>query len=156
MPFQSAPSPDHVTYANWREVNPTSAITSNIRNTCRKNRKVPDSWKNSTTIHIHKGEDPANIQIWRPISLQNTIYKLYTAVISKRLSSWAPFNNIFSWSQIGFILCEGCLEHNFLLTSVFQDSRRRRAPVCISWLDLSNAFPSVPHGVLWRCCASQV
>ena len=32
--------------------------------------------------------------------------------------------------------------------SVFQDSRRKRAPVCVSWLDISNAFPSVPHGVL--------
>ena len=88
---------------------------------------------------------------WRPVEeirgSQNTIYKLYSAVIGKRLSSWAQYN-IFSPSQKGFPPCEGCLEHNFLLSSVLQDSRRRRAPVCITWLDISNAFQSVPHGVL--------
>ena len=49
MPYQSAPGPDHVTYANWREVDPTSAIITNILNTCRRNRKVPDSGK----LHYH-------------------------------------------------------------------------------------------------------
>ena len=148
MPYQSAPGPDRVTYANWREVDPTSTIITKILETCRRNKRVPSSWKRSNTILIHKGGDPADIKNWRPISLQNTIYKLYSAAIGKRLSSWAQLNNILSGSQKGFLPCEGCLEHNFLLTSVLQDSRRRRSPICITWLDLSNAFPSVPHGVL--------
>ena len=148
MPHQSAPGPDYVTYAYWKEVDPTAAIITKILETCRRNKRIPDKWKNSTTILIHKGDDPAVIKNWRPISLQNTIYKLYSALIGKRLSSWAQYNNILSPSQKGFLPCEGCLEHNFLLSSVLQDSRRRRAPVCITWLDISNAFPSVPHGVL--------
>lgn len=148
MPHHSAPGPDYVTYTHWREVDPAAEIATKILETCRRNKRIPPSWKNSTTILIHKGDDPAIIKNWRPISLQNTVYKLYSAVIGRRLSSWAQCNNIFSRSQKGFLPCEGCLEHNFLLTSVLQDSRRKRAPVCITWLDLSNAFPSVPHGVL--------
>ncbi|KAL5509896.1 hypothetical protein EMCRGX_G005336 [Ephydatia muelleri] len=89
MPHQSAPGPDYVTYAYWKEVDPTAAIITKILETCRRNP-----------------------------------------------------------SQKGFLPCEGCLEHNFLLSSVLQDSRRRRAPMCITWLDISNAFLSVPHGVL--------
>ena len=147
MPHQSAPGPDYVTYAYWREVDPTATMVTKILETCRRNKRIPARWKN-TTILIHKGDDPAIIRNWRPISLQNTIYKLYSAVIGKRLSSWAQYNSIFSPSQKGFLPCEGCLEHNFLLSSVLQDSRRRRAPVCITWLDISNAIPSVPHGVL--------
>ena len=58
MPYQSAPGPDQVTYAYWREVDPTSSIITKILETCRKDKKIPASWKNSTTILIHKGDDP--------------------------------------------------------------------------------------------------
>ena len=40
---------------------------------------------------------------------------------------------------------EGCLEHNFLLQTALEDSRRRGSELCIAWLDLANAFGSVPH-----------
>ena len=102
MPHQSAPGLDYVTNSTWREVDPSSSITTRILDTCRRSKRIPSSWKNSTTILIHKGDDPIVIKNWHPISLQNTIYKLYIAVIGKRLSSWAQDNNIFSWSQKGF------------------------------------------------------
>ncbi|CAM5170215.1 unnamed protein product [Eretmochelys imbricata] len=38
--------------------------------------------------------------------------------------------------------CEGCYEHNFLLQTATQAARRQRT---IAWLDLTNAFGSIPH-----------
>ncbi|KAG6932301.1 hypothetical protein G0U57_000080, partial [Chelydra serpentina] len=40
---------------------------------------------------------------------------------------------------------EGCYEHNFLLQTVTQTTRRARKPCAIAWLDLANAFGSIPH-----------
>ena len=50
-------------------------------------------------------------------------------------------------SQKGFLPMEGCLEHNHM-TSVLQDSRRRKRPIILTWLDLKDAYGSVPHPTL--------
>ena len=86
---------------------------------------------------------------WRPISLQPTIYKIYAAILARRLGSWAMDEEKICKSQKGFLPFEGCLEHSFLLRSVFEDSKRRRKNVRIVWLDLKNAFGSAPHHVMW-------
>ncbi|KAL5510106.1 hypothetical protein EMCRGX_G005586 [Ephydatia muelleri] len=67
MPYKSAPGPDQVTYAYCRGIDPTSSIITKILETCRRYKKIPASWKNSITILIHKGDDPAVIK--NPISL---------------------------------------------------------------------------------------
>ena len=142
----SAPGPDNLSYAAWKKLD--RSIVTSILNTCRVNAKVPPSWKRSTTILIHKGGDVNNLDNWRPIALQNTLYKVYASTIARRMSSWAIANEIVSPSQKGFLPVEGCLEHGFVLKSILQDSRRRKKEACIAWLDLKDAFGSVPHLVL--------
>ena len=109
----SAPGPDHLQYAAWKRLDPS--ILTTILNTCRVNGKVPPSWKDSTTILIHKGGDVNSLENWRPIALQNTAYKVYAAVIAKRVASWAMDSGSMSPSQKGFLSFEGCLEHGFTL-----------------------------------------
>ena len=119
-----------------------------VLNTCRINGKIPPEWKTSTTILIHKGDDPLILDNWRPLALQNTLYKVYAAVIAKRITDWAMEEGIMSSSQNGFLPMEGCLEHNHIMTSVLQDSRRRKQPIILTWLDLKDAG-SVPHQTLF-------
>jgi len=47
-------------------------------------------------------------------------------------------------AQKGFLPYECCFEHTFMLQSCLQDARRRRKRIHIAWLDLKNAFGSVP------------
>ena len=144
----SAPGPDNLSYSAWKKLDPKYSIITAILNICRVNEKVPPSWKRSATILIHKGDDVNNLDNWRPIALQNTLYKVYASIIARRLSSWAIDNKILSPSQKGFLPYEGCLEHGFALKSILQDSRRRKREVSVAWLDLKDAFGSVPHPVL--------
>ena len=74
---RTSPGADGITYANWRWV-----ILSTIFNICRINTRVPRPWKHSTVTLIHKGDDVTSIRNWRPISLQLTLYKLYSAIIA--------------------------------------------------------------------------
>ena len=98
---------------------------------------------------IHKGDDPLILDNWRPLALQNTLYKVYAAVIAKRITDWAMEEGIMSSSQKGFLPMEGCLEHNHIMTSVLQDSRRRKHSIILTWLDLKDAYGSVPHQTLF-------
>ena len=150
MEMDSAPGPDRIRYKSWKLIDPNREVITGILNTCRANGKIPPSWKISTTILIHKGEDPLVLDNWRPIALQNTLYKIYAAIVARRVSTWAVEKEIISPAQKGFLPKEGCLEHNHLMSSVLQDSRRRKRPAYISWLDLKDAYGSVPHAVLFH------
>ena len=95
-----------------------------------------------------KGEksDPAN---YRPISLCNTIYKLFTSCLARRLHRWANHEGLISLCQKGYGAGEGCHEHNFILQSVLDNTRRKKKKCAMAWLDISNAFSSVPHNHLY-------
>ena len=150
MELDSAPGPDRIRYKTWKLIDPNLEVVTGILNTCRTNGKIPPAWKLSSTILIHKGDDPLVLDNWRPIALQNTIYKLYAAIVARRVSSWAVESGIMSSSQKGFLPMEGCLEHNHLMSSVLQDSRRRKRPAYLVWLDLKDAYGSVSHDILFH------
>ena len=46
----------------------------------------------------------------------------------------------------------GCLEHSALLADEIQDARFHQRAICISWLDLRNAFGTVQHSLILRKC----
>eukprot|EP00249_Psilotum_nudum_P025161 c29397_g2_i2 orf=1-981(-) len=48
---------------------------------CYSIKKIPPSWKNSTTILLYKKGDPHTLGSYRPISLANTTYKLFTSTL---------------------------------------------------------------------------
>ena len=150
MDMGSASGPDRIHYRTWKYLDSNQEIVTGILNTCRVNGKIPPAWKTSFTILIHKGDDPQVLDNWRPIALQNTLYKVYTAIIARRISGWAVDMGIMSPSQKGFLPLEGCLEHNHLMTSVLQDSRRKKKAAFLTWLDLKDAYGSVPHEILFR------
>ena len=150
MDVGSAPGPDRIRYRTLKQIDQGMETVTSILNTCRVNGKIPPEWKQSSTILIHKGDDPLALDNWRPIALQNTLYKVYAAVIARRISCWAVDTGVMSQAQKGFLPMEGCLEHNHLITSVLQDSRKRRRPAFLTWLDLKDAYGSVPHEILLK------
>ena len=143
---RSAPGSDGITYATWKRVDP--AILATIFDICRQAKRIPADWKKSTVTLIHKGGDESSVRNWRPISLQKTIYKLYSALIARRIADWAISNSAFSPAQKGFLPFDGCAEQNFILRSVLTDSRRAKKDLMLAWLDLRDAFGSVPHELL--------
>ncbi|CAM4609254.1 unnamed protein product, partial [Caretta caretta] len=50
-----------------------------------------------------------------------------------------------SSTQKGFMSCEGCYEHNFVLQTTIETARKARRQCTVAWLDLANAFGSMPH-----------
>jgi len=148
LPAKSVPGPDKISYAVWKWLDWEGKLLAQIFEICRRNGKIPSSWKTCSTILIHKKGEESVITNWRPISLQNTMYKVYAALIARRLASWALEAEAISPSQKGFLPFEGCFEHTFLLQSAMTDARRSNRNLSIVCLDLKDAFGSVPHSTL--------
>ena len=144
----SAPGKDWIEYRHLRLLDPKCLILARLFKHCFSAKDVPASWKNATTILIHKKEsttDPAN---FRPIALMSCLYKLLMAVLAKRMTTFSITNDLLSNAQKSARPSEGCYEHAFILESVLSDARHQPRPLCLAWLDIRNAFGSIPHSAL--------
>ncbi|XP_023229273.1 uncharacterized protein LOC111629607 [Centruroides sculpturatus] len=146
----TALGPDKIRYLHWRRVDPRGIILAALFNSVQRIGYIPQDWQESTTVLIHKKGDQADLRNLRPISLSNTLDKLYTACLADRLLRWCDTNSRISTAQKGFLHYQGCVEHNFLLKSIIQDARRTRNECYIAWLDIANAFGSIPHSIIWE------
>ena len=102
---------------------------------------VPEHWRLSRTILLYKKGDRQDPNNWRPIALQNSISKIYSAIIDKMmrrtLTSRIPHN------QKGFMPTPGCIEHDFYIHAAIRKARRKNLPLYICSYDLRDAFGSV-------------
>ncbi|GIY31151.1 retrovirus-related Pol polyprotein from type-1 retrotransposable element R2 [Caerostris darwini] len=150
----TAPGPDRLTYHHLRSVDPGAHVLTKIFNACVRFRQVPCLWKMSTTILIYKGGDLESVSNWRPIALSNTAYKTLAKCLTARLSNWCQRYDVLSPCQKGFMPFDGVLEHNFLLQTSIERARASKHDICIAWLDVTNAFGTLPHSAIFHSLPS--
>ena len=63
---------------------------------------IPKQWCMGTIIPIFKNGDKLNVNSYRGITLLPVIGKLFFAVLSRRLYTWAESNTIIPVEQFGF------------------------------------------------------
>ncbi len=63
---------------------------------------LPSAWKRATVTPLHKGGDPHDISNYRPISIINSIAKIFEKLIFNQLSQYITDYNILSPCQSGF------------------------------------------------------
>ena len=72
--------------------------------------------------------------------------------MAQRLSSYLEKNRLIDTSvqKAGIPGFSGCLEHTSMIWHQIQSARREKRDLHVVFLDLANAFGSVPHSLLWE------
>ena len=109
--------------------------------------EIPPSWRHSETVPIHKGKDLPTSQLdsFRPISLADTILKLYTGTIHQSLGSYAESNGLLSENQYGFRSGRRTHEQVLWLQTLIDTAHVDNRDIRACWIDFRNAFCSVDH-----------
>lgn len=141
----TAPGFDKVEYAHLKRIDPSAKILTPMFNRCLQAQNVPLIWKQAVTVLIYKKGDASDISNFRPIALMSCIYKLLMGIIAKRLTRWSIDAGILSPEQKCARPSEGCYEHTYILKSLVGQARRNKKKLSVAWLDIRNAFGSVPH-----------
>jgi Reverse transcriptase (RNA-dependent DNA polymerase) len=70
--------------------------------------------------------------------------------MQQRLSRHMVANKYWNTSwQKGFLeRVPGCIEHSAVLSEALVDAHREQRSICVAFLDLANAYGSVPHGLI--------
>ncbi|TKR65572.1 hypothetical protein L596_025959 [Steinernema carpocapsae] len=138
----TAPGPDKVTYRELLDIDPYGEALANLFSHCLSTQRIPQSWRDARTILLFKKGDHSDLSNWRPITLANTLYKTYTSILAKRISS---IKYLVDPHQKGFTDYDGCGDHTATLAVMIERTMNTKKDIAVSWLDLRNAFGSVPH-----------
>ncbi|KAI5717340.1 hypothetical protein M8J77_004178 [Diaphorina citri] len=113
--------------------------------------KVPTNWGEVLVQMIYKkgnAEEPTN---YRAIALINTITKIFTSILEKRISTWAENSGILDEGQAGFRKKRGCRDNVFnLYAAISINIRADKSKVYSCFVDYRRCFDSIDHQTLWR------
>ena len=96
---------------------------------------------------LFKKKDKWKIENYRPITLLNTDYKIYTKTIAKRLAEVAP--TIVHEDQAGFIPQRSLYDHTKTTQMVIEYCEIAEQDGCIVALDQEKAYDKIDHEYLW-------
>lgn len=142
---KSAPGPDRITNKILRNLN-DDAIEKlcEYMNTCWKDGRIPQEWKNADVILIPKQGKPLEVRNMRPISLTSCVGKVMEHVCLNRVTTLLEKQEAFGTHIIGFR--RGLSTQDAMLQIKEQVVNAPSTHVrALLGLDLKRAFDTVKH-----------
>ena len=116
-----------------------------------KSNNFPEQWMEGTIVTIFKKGNPNTPANYRPITLFNTIPKLLSTILAKRLQKWQKLNQIIPREQAGFQKGKSCQDQIFILNALLTNHvKLKKKKIYAAFIHLTAAFDSIVHEVLWE------
>ena len=147
-----ASGPDGIDNRVLRELIPqlTSPLC-NLFNASLSCCQVPDMWKLSNVCAVFKKGDPSLPSNYRPISLLNTLEKVFERIIFKHLFNFLKDTDFFTPVQSGFMPGDSTVNQLTFLYDKFCNALDNGLEVRAVFFDISKAFDKVWHrGLLFK------
>ena len=149
----SAPGGDHLM---WRHLKlifddlPELTTLANIFNSVLDSGVWPTQLKTVDSIIIPKPKkDRYNLpKAFRPIALLNTLGKLFTKVLAKRLQFDGIAHDLFHPGQFGGISKHATTDVGVILMDIITSNRDHGLHTTVLALDIAQFFPSMDHRVI--------
>jgi hypothetical protein len=111
----------------------------------------PESWCQSAIIPLFKKGDINNPENYRGISLLNTVSKVFTSILNRRLYTWAEEEHKISEEQAGFRKQYSTIDHIYTVISMIRKclNGNRKMKLYVVFVDYLKAFDSVDRESLW-------
>ncbi|XDV21785.1 hypothetical protein PO909_026805, partial [Leuciscus waleckii] len=106
------------------------------------------SWKSARLIPFHKGGDTSDTNNYRPISIINSIAKIFEKLIFNQLSTYLTDHNILSPHQSGFRPSHSTTTALLKFTNDILSAADSNMLTGAIFIDLSKAFDMVDHYLL--------
>lgn len=110
-------------------------------NKCLEEAKVPEEWLISKLVLLKKKGSGKEIKNYRPLSLLQISYKLFTKIIINRMDS--IFNIQLNQNQAGFRAGFSTLDHIHVVNEVIDKAVSYNFKVCLVFIDYEKAFDRI-------------
>lgn len=151
---QKSPGADGITNDVLKAImEPLTPILTKLFNYIIYMKIAPKEWETSIITLLYKKGDSNDIGNYRPISLQQTTYKVFTTVLLKRISTILESNQ--PREQAGFRPNYSTTDHIFTLTQIIENYIEYGKQLYIGFVDYSKAFDSIFHEPMWNALKSK-
>ncbi len=101
------------------------------------------------TLLPKEGKSKLYLKNWRPITLLNSDYKIFSGILSTRLQN--VLQRIIGHTQNGFIKGRDISECSRFIYDTIHESKRKKLTAILLLLDFEKAFDSLDHGFIEKC-----
>lgn len=110
----------------------------------------PESWKSYSTVTLRKPgkSDYTAPKAYRPVALEETLGKVLESVVARRLSDLAEEHQLLPSNQFGGRPGRTTTDALLFITQKVKDAWRTGRVASLLLMDISQAFPTVPHPTL--------
>ena len=112
--------------------------------------KVPLDWSRGIIFPIHKEGDERNPSNYRGITLLSVVGKLYSAILTRRLSKWCEKHSKISDEQCGFRSKRATTDQLFILSELLQQRKEKGEDTTCCFLDIKKAYDMVFRDGIWK------
>jgi hypothetical protein len=148
----SAPGPDGIPVEVVKAL-PASTKTlllEYMNKAYKEGLELPKSWRTSMLSLLPKTSDPVNPGDYRPIALLTVISKVYTGLLTARLTEYTEKNGILHPCQYGARPGKSTAHAITHLISILEDAKQFKKKAYICSLDVAKAFDSVEYEAIFN------
>ena len=147
---KSAPGPNGVPYLLYKRCPNVLKRLHKILRGAWSNLKISEQWMSADGVYIPKEQNSTEINQFRPISLLNVEGQIFFSVMASCLTKYLTENGYINTSvqKGGIPGVSGCLEHAKMIWEAIQRAKSEKLNLDVIWLDLANAYGSVPHQMI--------
>jgi sorting nexin-29 len=102
---------------------------------------LPAEWEEGIIWPIYKKGDRLRCENYRGITLLNTVYKIFSKILSERLRP--KIETILGWNQNGFREGKGTIDQIHTLRHILERMKEQNITAFYLFVDFKSAFDSV-------------
>ena len=109
----------------------------------------PEHWTEVVIVPVHNKGDYKNVQNYRGITLVNCLSKLFTTILSNRITQVCCRHTTISDAQFGFRKGKSRVDVIFVLMSVIQKYIFEEKRLYVVFVDIVKCYNTINHNMLW-------
>ena len=111
--------------------------------------EVPQQWKDAIIMLLHKKKDRTEYGNYRGISLVAHAGKMLLKAISRHLSEYCERVGVLPEEKGSFGPNRSTTDMMFVILRLQELARKKRIPLYVCFIDLTNAYDSVDRTLFW-------
>ena len=115
-----------------------------------KNEIIPIDWARGIIVPLYKEGERKNVDNYRGITLLSVVGKLYTSILTERISRWVEKKKKLVEEQGGFRAKRSTVDQIFILKEIIQARRKMKKSTVCCFLDIRKAYDTVFREGLWE------